>query len=71
MYAKFGETRDFICRQCGLYGMVDVIGMEFVYDQGTGVLFDVIDDPDGRRKGDQVVCDCGSECFDMRIQGGN
>ncbi|MBP9944447.1 MAG: hypothetical protein KBF11_07850 [Desulfomicrobium sp.] len=70
MYAKFGETRDFVCRQCGLYGMVDVIGMEFVYEQQTGILFDVVDDPDGRRTGDQIVCDCGCECFDMQIQGG-
>ena len=70
MYAKFGETRDFVCRQCGLYGMVDVIGMEFVYEPQTGVLFDVVDDPDGRHKGDQIVCDCGCECFEMHMQGG-
>jgi hypothetical protein len=47
--------------------MVDVIGMEFVYDQATGILYDVIDDPDGRRKGDQIVCDCGCEFFDMQV----
>ncbi|ACU89776.1 hypothetical protein Dbac_1684 [Desulfomicrobium baculatum DSM 4028] len=67
MHADFGEFRDFICRKCGLYGMVDVIGMEFVYDPATGVLYDVIDDPDGRRQGDQIVCDCGCEFFDMQI----
>jgi hypothetical protein len=33
----------------------------------TGVLYDVIDDPDGRRKGDQIVCDCGCEFFDMQM----
>lgn len=71
MAAKFGDTRDFVCRQCGLYGMVDVIGMEFVYERESGILFDVVDDPDGRRKGDQIVCDCGCECFDMRVPGGN
>lgn len=51
MHAEFGDLRDFICRKCGLYGMVDVIGMEFVYEQSTGVLYDVIEDPDGRRQG--------------------
>ena len=70
MHAKFGELRDFICRKCGLYGMVDVIGMEFDYDRDSGVLFDVVDDSDGRRRGDQIVCDCGCECFEMHVQGG-
>lgn len=70
MHARFGDLRDFICRKCGLYGMVDVIGMEFEYERDSGVLFDVIDDPDGRRKGDQIVCDCGCECFDMLVQSG-
>lgn len=68
MHAKFGDLRDFICRQCGLYGMVDVIGMEFHYDNATGILHDVVDDPDGRRIGDQIVCDCGCERFDMQTQ---
>lgn len=70
MHARFGDMRDFICRQCGLYGMVDVMGMEFVYDEATGVLYDVIEDPDGRRKGDQIVCDCGCERFDMQMHKG-
>lgn len=70
MYAKFGELRDFVCRQCGLYGMVDVIGMEFVYDQASGILHDVLDDPDGRHRGDQIVCDCGCEFFDMQVPTG-
>jgi hypothetical protein len=70
MHARFGELRDFVCRQCGLYGMVDVMGMEFVYDQATGVLYDVIDDPDGRRQGDQIICDCGCACFDMQMRPG-
>ncbi|HCU68781.1 MAG TPA: hypothetical protein DGF30_06060 [Desulfomicrobium sp.] len=68
MHAKFGELRDFICRKCGLYGMVDVIGMEFDYDRDSGVLFDVVDDSDGRHRGDQIVCDCGCACFDMHVQ---
>jgi hypothetical protein len=69
MHAKFGELRDFICRKCGLYGMVDVIGMEFDYDRDSGVLFDVVDDSDGRRPGAQIVCDCRCECFDLHVQG--
>ena len=69
MHAKFGDLRDFTCRKCGLYGMVDVIVMEFDYDRDSGVLFDVVDDSDGRRRGDQIVCDCGCECFDMHVQG--
>lgn len=68
MPLKFGEIRDFVCRQCGLYGMVDVMGMEFVYESDSGILFDVLDDPDGRRQGDQIVCDCGCEHFDMKAQ---
>jgi len=48
--------------------MVDVMGMEFEYDQSTGILYDVVDDPDGRHKGDQIICDCGCECFDMQLQ---
>lgn len=68
MHARFGDLTDFICRKCGLYGMVDVIGMEYEYDRNTGILFDVVDDPDGRRRGDQIVCDCGSECFEMQVQ---
>ena len=67
MVAKFGQLRDFICQECGLYGMVDVIGMEFDYDERTGILFDVVDDPDGRHKGDQIICDCGCEKFDMQV----
>jgi hypothetical protein len=68
MHARFGDLKDFTCRKCGLYGMVDVIGMEYEYDRDSGILFDVIEDPDGRRKGDQIVCDCGCECFDMLVQ---
>lgn len=67
MGVRFGDLRDFVCRRCGLYGMVDVMEMEFEYDPATGVLFDVVDDPDGRRRGDQIVCDCGGECFEMRL----
>lgn len=62
---SYGDFHDFVCRQCGLYGMVDVIGMEFVYERDTGLLYDVVDDSDGRRKGDQIVCDCGGEHFEM------
>jgi hypothetical protein len=47
MNAKFGDLRDFICRECGLYGMVDVMGMEFEYDQSTGILYDIITTPTG------------------------
>jgi hypothetical protein len=48
--------------------MVDVMGMEFIYDQASGLLHDVIDDPDGRRQGDQIICDCGCACFDMQMR---
>lgn len=67
MGIRFGELRDFVCRECGLYGMVDVMGKEFEYDPDTGVLFDVVDDSDGRNRGDQIICDCGSECFEMQV----
>lgn len=67
MHIQFGDIRDFVCRQCGLYGMVDVMEMEFEYDSSTGVLFDVLNDPDGRRRGDQIICDCGGEYFEMRL----
>ncbi|NLW81067.1 MAG: hypothetical protein GXY42_05270 [Desulfovibrionales bacterium] len=70
MHAQFGGLRDFVCRRCGLYGMVDVLGMEFDYDQSSGILFDILDDSDGRRRGDQIVCDCGCEQFDMQVQEG-
>lgn len=69
MDVRFGDIRDFVCRECGLYGMVDVMGKEFEYDPETGVLFDVIDDSDGRHKGDQIICDCGGEYFEMRLSG--
>jgi len=49
--------------------MIDVIGMECEYDHETGMLYDVIDDSDGRHTGDQVICDCGCEYFDMKVQG--
>ncbi|GAB1409955.1 hypothetical protein MASR1M90_11090 [Desulfovibrionales bacterium] len=68
MKVKFGDVRDFICRECGLYGMVDVIAMEFEYHADSGALFDIIDDPDGRHRGDQIICDCGCAVFDMHIQ---
>ncbi|MDY0275726.1 MAG: hypothetical protein RBR42_09895 [Desulfomicrobium sp.] len=69
MHVNFGELRDFVCRQCGLYSMIDVIGMECEYDHETGMLYDVIDDSDGRHTGDQVICDCGCAYFDMKVQG--
>lgn len=69
MHVKFGELRDFVCRQCGLYCMIDVIGLEFEYDLHTGILYDVIDDSDGRHIGDQVICDCGCQYFDMKVHG--
>lgn len=70
MDVRFGDLRDFVCRCCGLYGMIDVMGLEFEYDQASGLLHDVVDDPDGRRRGDQIVCDCGCESFDMRVPAG-
>jgi len=66
---RIGELRDYVCRECGLYVMLDVSGFDSDYDETSGRLYDILDDSDGCRKGDQIICECGCETFDVVFSG--
>jgi len=66
---RIGELRDYVCRQCGLFVMLDVTGFDSDYNEQSALLYDILDDSDGCRRGDQIVCECGCDTFDVRFTG--